>query len=167
MLPYRARVDLGAMAIKGYSAFPKAPASLDRHHEIVYCYIQDTRWGWGGGFLPLCRGAVGVFYSPSRLGKIQAVVCRSCGMWVIVLWQSVRWQVVWRPSRWIWNTVQVRKFCVTSSNWPVMSRKQPKTYCAKGEGVVHHSSRNFAQIARSSMIRQSQVSLKLDSEVVL
>ena len=27
MLPLRARVDLGAMAMKGYSAFPKAPAS--------------------------------------------------------------------------------------------------------------------------------------------
>ena len=26
---------------------------------------QDIRWGW---ILPLCRGAVGVFYSPSRLG---------------------------------------------------------------------------------------------------
>ena len=24
-----------------------------------------------GGFLPLCRGAIGVFYSPSRLGNIR------------------------------------------------------------------------------------------------
>ena len=33
------------MAMKGYSAFPKAPALLERHHQIVYCHIQDTRWG--------------------------------------------------------------------------------------------------------------------------
>ena len=32
----RARVDLGAMAMKGYSAFPKAlPALLEPHHQIV------------------------------------------------------------------------------------------------------------------------------------
>ena len=35
VLPRRARVDLGAMAMKGYSAFPKAPASLEPHHQIV------------------------------------------------------------------------------------------------------------------------------------
>ena len=35
MLPQRARVDLGVMAIKGYSAFPKAPALLESHHQIV------------------------------------------------------------------------------------------------------------------------------------
>ena len=31
MLPFRARVDIGAMAMKGYSAFPKAPALLEPH----------------------------------------------------------------------------------------------------------------------------------------
>ena len=30
--------------------------------------IQDTRW-WGEGVLPICIGAVSVFYSPGRLGK--------------------------------------------------------------------------------------------------
>ena len=53
--------------MKGYSAFPKAPALLEPHHQIVYCHIQDTHRG--GGVLPLCKEAVGVFYSPSRLGK--------------------------------------------------------------------------------------------------
>ena len=32
LLPLWPRVDLGAMAIKGYSAFPKAPALLEPHH---------------------------------------------------------------------------------------------------------------------------------------
>ena len=35
VLPFRARVDLGAMAMKGCSAFPKAPASL-----VLYCHLQ-------------------------------------------------------------------------------------------------------------------------------
>ena len=35
MLPLPARVDLGVMAMKGYSAFPKAPALLELHHQIV------------------------------------------------------------------------------------------------------------------------------------
>ena len=32
MLPLQARVDLGAMAMKRYSAFPKAQALLEPHH---------------------------------------------------------------------------------------------------------------------------------------
>ena len=35
MLPLWARVDLTVMAMKGYSAFPKAPALLEPHHQIV------------------------------------------------------------------------------------------------------------------------------------
>ena len=35
MLPLWARLDLGAMAMKGYSIFPKAPALLEPHHQIV------------------------------------------------------------------------------------------------------------------------------------
>ena len=45
MLPFWTKVDKGAMAMKGYSAFPKAPASLENHHQIVLCHIQDTHWG--------------------------------------------------------------------------------------------------------------------------
>ena len=35
VLPFWARVDLGVMVMKGFSAFPKAPASLEPHHQIV------------------------------------------------------------------------------------------------------------------------------------
>ena len=54
MLPLRARVDRVAMARKGYSAFPKAPALLEPHDQIVLCHIQDTRWG---GLTPLQRSS--------------------------------------------------------------------------------------------------------------
>ena len=37
-----ARVDLGAMEMKEYSTFPKAPALLKPHHQIVWCHIQET-----------------------------------------------------------------------------------------------------------------------------
>ena len=53
VLPFRSRVDAGAMVTKVCSAFPKAPASLEPHHQIVKCHIQDTRWG--GGLTPLQR----------------------------------------------------------------------------------------------------------------
>ena len=35
LLPLRARVNLGAVAMKGYSEFPKAPALLKPHSQIV------------------------------------------------------------------------------------------------------------------------------------
>ena len=35
VLPLRTRVDLGAIAMKGYSAFPKAPVLLEPHHQSV------------------------------------------------------------------------------------------------------------------------------------
>ena len=42
--PLRARVDLGAIAIKGYSVFLKAPALTEPHHQIAKCHIQVTRF---------------------------------------------------------------------------------------------------------------------------
>ena len=56
--------------MKRYFASPEAPALLEPHHQIVSCHIQDIRWR---KILPLCRGAVGVFYSHSRLGCYQLV----------------------------------------------------------------------------------------------
>ena len=40
------------MAMKEYSAFPKAPASLESHHQIVQCHNQGTHWSGGGGSYP-------------------------------------------------------------------------------------------------------------------
>ena len=58
VLPIRARVDQGAIAMKGYSIFPKA-LGLEHHHLIVSCYNQDTRYA---GVSPLYRDAVGVLH---------------------------------------------------------------------------------------------------------
>ena len=47
VLPRWARVNLGAMAMKGCSVFPKVPALLGPHHQTVKCDIQDTHLGGG------------------------------------------------------------------------------------------------------------------------
>ena len=44
MIPPLARVDLESMAMKGYTASPKAPALQEPHDQIAYCYIQDPRY---------------------------------------------------------------------------------------------------------------------------
>ena len=45
VLPLWGRVDLGVIAINGHSAFSKAPALLETRYQIVYCHMQDSRWG--------------------------------------------------------------------------------------------------------------------------
>ena len=69
------REDVGLMAMKGYSSFPKS-SRLKPHLQMVWYHIQDSGWA----FLPLCRDAVGVFYSPSWLGYIylNVLMCYSC-----------------------------------------------------------------------------------------
>ena len=62
----QARVNLGAMAKKGYSAFPRAPVLLEPHHQIIQYHIQEIQCGWG--VLPLCREAVSVFCKPQSIG---------------------------------------------------------------------------------------------------
>ena len=51
VLPLHATVDLGAMTMKGYFTFPKAPAI--RLFGVIY---QNTCWD-GGGLTPLKRGS--------------------------------------------------------------------------------------------------------------
>ena len=68
MLLLRTREDLVAIAMKGYSVFPKAPALLEPYSQIVLCHIQNIRYRVGVSLL--WRETVGVFYSPIRQGKI-------------------------------------------------------------------------------------------------
>ena len=66
MLPLRASVDLGVVAIKWYSAFPK----------LQYCWSLTIRLfdvisrGLVGGVLLLC----GVFSGPSRLSQVSTCI---------------------------------------------------------------------------------------------
>ena len=56
MLPISARMDLRAMTIKGFSAFPQTQSLLELHYQIEQTLI--------GGALPFGRDVVGIFYSP-------------------------------------------------------------------------------------------------------
>ena len=60
----RARVDLGAMAMKGYSAFPKAPALLELYDQMQFCIIYRTLVGWGV-LLPLQRCSRCILLAPA------------------------------------------------------------------------------------------------------
>ena len=56
----------GTIAMKGYSTVPKSPRLAIR----LFTVISKILGGGGGGVLFLCRHAVGVFYSPSKLGWV-------------------------------------------------------------------------------------------------
>ena len=58
-------MDVGAMAMKRYTAFPKAPEAREPHRQVFSCHMQDIHWGV---LLP-SRGAVSVFNSPNQLGE--------------------------------------------------------------------------------------------------
>ena len=50
MLPLRDRVNTGAMTMRGYSAFPKAPALLEPHYHISSVISRTLVWGGGYPF---------------------------------------------------------------------------------------------------------------------
>ena len=57
MLLHYARVNQGAMAMKWYSAFPIAGTSSS---DCLVSYLEHSL----GRSYPLCRVAIGIFYSP-------------------------------------------------------------------------------------------------------
>ena len=96
MIPLRARMELGAMAIKGYSSFPKALALLEPYYQVVLCHILDTRWWRAYSFAEKqC-----VSYSPADWDNIwfaapKWIDCRECkkklkhlAMIVFLSWKS-------------------------------------------------------------------------------
>ena len=54
----RARVDLETMAMKGCSVFPKAPALLEPHHQIVSCHIRTLVWAEAFTLLQRCSRCI-------------------------------------------------------------------------------------------------------------
>ena len=69
MLPLRTRVNLGLMAMKEYSAFPKLPALLKSHHQII-CLVSYpvTHW-WSLAPLQRCHRCIRQPPPTSRLCK--------------------------------------------------------------------------------------------------
>ena len=98
VLSLRARVDLGAMAIKGCTAFSKTLASLEPYHKIFWV-ISRTHVGV---VLSLCRSAVGVFYSPSWLSSQK-----------LLDWSLT--SLVSYPGPFLWVLTPVQKFISQNS----------------------------------------------------
>ena len=65
MLLLQIGVEKGAIVMKGYPRYPKAP-SREPHHQIVLLYSGYTL---ASEVLPLIRDAISVFYRPSLLGS--------------------------------------------------------------------------------------------------
>ena len=85
------------MAMKGYSSFPKASALLKPHHQIVLSVMSRTLVA---GDLPLCRDAVGVFCSPSRLNH------QDTHWWSLSPLQKCSWCLLQpQPTRPPWYTL--------------------------------------------------------------
>ena len=77
MQTLRVWVNLGAMAIKGYSVFPKSFKTGEfpfdgfvsfLGHSLVYVSVCGT------GVFPLCKDAAGVFYGPRVFSSLRLVV---------------------------------------------------------------------------------------------
>ena len=82
VLPFRVRVNLETMAMKGYSTFPKALALLEPHHQIVKCHIQNTHWGQPATrkhFWPCLDSVVPL--------SLTFAVPHNCDLWCFVLCQ--------------------------------------------------------------------------------
>ena len=90
MLPLRTRVDLGTIAMKGYSAFRKATALMVPQYQSVYSYQGCSL----RGFLLVRRDALGVFCSPSRLGN-----------WNFGYFALLKSIFIWIKGKWIFQCV--------------------------------------------------------------
>ena len=83
MLPLWARVDLGAMAMKGCSALPKAPALLEPHHQID-CLVSLV--GRGAVLPPLQRFSQCI-HQPQPTGQDLTVV-NATYSWHASFWRT-------------------------------------------------------------------------------
>ena len=94
VLPLRARMDMGAIVIKRYSAFPK----LQHYWSLTIRLFSVLSRTLVAGVLLLCKDAVDIFCSPYRLGyslgesnpfgKMQSMYSTAQTDWVS-RWESI------------------------------------------------------------------------------
>ena len=73
VLPFRARVEQWQ-----WRGAPHSPKLQHYWNLTIRLFSVISGLSLVGGFLPLCRGAVSVFYSPSQLGKKVMLIVKSC-----------------------------------------------------------------------------------------
>ena len=91
------------MAMKGYCTFPKT----QHHWNLTIRLFSVISRTLTGGILPLCRGAVGVFYCASRLGKVVLERVQEDGAMYLRKMRNSYWSVnvgwgcrIHRPHLW-------------------------------------------------------------------
>ena len=89
----RARVDLGAMAMKECSVFSKTPPFLEPHHQIVQCHIQDTHW---------------VFFTPPPQR------CSQCILQAKLTWQPIFEYFLFYWLEFIFSSIYLSEFSLLS-----------------------------------------------------
>ena len=89
MLPLQARVDLVAIAMKGYSAFPKTPALPELHHEIVLSYPWHSLRGGGGGL--------------TLLQRCSRCILQPQQIWLRSTWYHICSETFWKHLLKIWT----------------------------------------------------------------
>ena len=116
MLPLRARTDQGAMAIKEYSTFPKATALLEPNHHVLSQYRTHVL-----RVLPLCGGAVGVFYSPSRLNLLERLFFFFCISFIFLFYFNWFYFIIY--CYWVYFLLKpYRTIWLYANEWPVLNR---------------------------------------------
>ena len=90
MRPLQTRVNLGAMAMKGYTAFSKTPALLEPHNQIVLCHIQDTN---------CCRGCFTPLQRFTYLGSSVASTEKDIDTRLTKAWTAInRLSIIWKSD---------------------------------------------------------------------
>ena len=128
------------MAMKGYSSFPKAPALLKPHDQIILCHIQDTR---REGLSPLQKSSRCILQpQPTRqklfllkiilklveLSIVWELIFIYCGLFVLILVVFVLFLLSQRFDQ-ISPLAFFRWFTVTSDRNAESCNRIPSNYC--------------------------------------
>ena len=70
------------MVMKGYSAFPKAPALLEPPHQIVWCHILDTRLVEMEVLTPLQRSSRCILFYTQPTGQVTIMIFFMIEAWM-------------------------------------------------------------------------------------
>ena len=116
-------MDLGVMAVKGYSTFPKAPG-LESHHQMKFSVRFRTLVKWGGGL---------ALWGDARYVPYIAVLSNVRTLYCCVKQGGIKYNFLslWQDSTWYWGLP-----CLTLSILTYRSRVKWRN---PGEGVAPSS----------------------------
>ena len=125
MLPFWATMDLGAMAMRGWVHCILQSSSISGTSPSD-CLESYPEHSWRGEVLPLCRDAVGVFYSSSWLGN---EVCVCVCVWLSLQTKEINKETFSRVTNLTWDclSVALKKLSETKIRWAHTRKKKMKS----------------------------------------